>query len=313
MAADAGTDGTAPGLPEFLGDQAQQTGFYALDPVDLFNLMVIPADQGIPPATHLSLWGPASDYCADHRAFLLIDPPPDWVANGRPAVVTNTTLLNDLRALVVKQNSAVFFPRLRISDGGLPRYIGPAGAIAGLMARIDSTRGVWKAPAGIEADLRGIIDLEVNLTDLENGVLNKLGRQLPAQVPGAGSSTGARARSTGPTTTQRVEIHPDPPVRALPGGDRSSAAPSGSCSSRTTSRCGPRSGMNLSAFMMGLFRQGAFQGTTPDKAFYVKCDAETTTQNDRNLGIVNIEVGFAPLKPAEFVVIKIQQIAGDLT
>ena len=70
--------------------------------------------------------------------------------------------------------------------------------------------------------------------------------------------------------------------------------------------------LNLNAFMMGLFRQGAFQGSTPNEAFYVKCDAETTTQADRNLGIVNIEVGFAPLKPAEFVVIKIQQIAGDL-
>jgi len=70
--------------------------------------------------------------------------------------------------------------------------------------------------------------------------------------------------------------------------------------------------LNLNAFMMSLFRQGAFQGSTPDKAFFVKCDGETTTQNDRNLGIVNIEVGFAPLKPAEFVIIKIQQIAGDL-
>jgi len=70
--------------------------------------------------------------------------------------------------------------------------------------------------------------------------------------------------------------------------------------------------LNVGAYMLGLFRQGAFQGTSPKEAFYVKCDAETTTQADRNLGIVNIQVGFAPLKPAEFVVIKIQQIAGDL-
>jgi phage tail sheath protein FI len=70
--------------------------------------------------------------------------------------------------------------------------------------------------------------------------------------------------------------------------------------------------LNLGAFMMGLFRQGAFQGSTPDKAFFVKCDEETTTQADRNLGIVNIMVGFAPLKPAEFVIIKIQQMAGNL-
>jgi phage tail sheath protein FI len=60
------------------------------------------------------------------------------------------------------------------------------------------------------------------------------------------------------------------------------------------------------------FRQGAFQGRTPSQAYFVKCDGDTTTQNDINRGIVNIEVGFAPLKPAEFVIIKIQQIAGRI-
>ncbi len=70
--------------------------------------------------------------------------------------------------------------------------------------------------------------------------------------------------------------------------------------------------MNVGAYMQSLFRQGAFQGTAPKDAYFVKCDSETTTQNDINLGIVNILVGFAPLKPAEFVVISIQQIAGDL-
>jgi hypothetical protein len=71
--------------------------------------------------------------------------------------------------------------------------------------------------------------------------------------------------------------------------------------------------LNVGVFMNGLFRQGAFQGSSKSEAFFVKCDAETTTQADRNLGIVNIEVGFAPLKPAEFVIISIQQIAGDLS
>jgi phage tail sheath protein FI len=70
--------------------------------------------------------------------------------------------------------------------------------------------------------------------------------------------------------------------------------------------------LNLGAFMHGLFRQGAFQGSSPRDAYLVKCDAETTTQTDRNLGIVNIIVGFAPLKPAEFVIIKIQQLAGKI-
>jgi phage tail sheath protein FI len=70
--------------------------------------------------------------------------------------------------------------------------------------------------------------------------------------------------------------------------------------------------LNIGAFLQGLFRQGAFQGRTPREAYFVKCDRETTTQADINLGIVNILIGFAPLKPAEFVVIKIQQIAGDI-
>jgi len=71
--------------------------------------------------------------------------------------------------------------------------------------------------------------------------------------------------------------------------------------------------MNLNAFMMGLFTQGAFEGSTPSDAFFVKCDSETTTQADIDNGIVNIVVGFAPLRPAEFVVITIQQIVGNLS
>jgi hypothetical protein len=70
--------------------------------------------------------------------------------------------------------------------------------------------------------------------------------------------------------------------------------------------------LNLGAFMNGLFRQGAFQGKTPREAYLVKCDRETTTQDDINRGVVNILVAFAPLKPAEFVVLKIQQLAGQI-
>jgi phage tail sheath protein FI len=70
--------------------------------------------------------------------------------------------------------------------------------------------------------------------------------------------------------------------------------------------------LNVGAFLQTLFRQGAFQGQTPREAYFVKCDKETTTQNDINQGIVNILVGFAPLKPAEFVIIRISQIAGQI-
>ena len=70
--------------------------------------------------------------------------------------------------------------------------------------------------------------------------------------------------------------------------------------------------LNVGAFMHILFRQGAFQGSSPKEAYFVKCDKETTTQTDINLGIVNIHVGFAPLKPAEFVVLKLQQMTGQI-
>ena len=76
--------------------------------------------------------------------------------------------------------------------------------------------------------------------------------------------------------------------------------------------CGRRPRLNIGAFMHDLFRQGAFQGQKPQDAYFVHCDSTTTTQNDIDRGIVNIMVGFAPLKPAEFVILNIQQIAGQL-
>lgn len=69
--------------------------------------------------------------------------------------------------------------------------------------------------------------------------------------------------------------------------------------------------LNAGSFMHDLFRQGAFQGRSPREAYLVKCDKDTTTQSDIDKGIVNILVGFAPLKPAEFVILKIQQLAGQ--
>ena len=303
-------DGNPLEVADYTGSETDQTGFHALDSVDIFNLMVLPEDAQVNEAFYLQLVGPASIYCQQHRAFLLMDAPRSWTsATGRP--LATSIEVNALRALVVKDYSAVFYPRVVYSENGLKKFIGPAGIIAGLCARIDTTRGVWKAPAGVEADLRGVLDLEVNLTDKENGVLNKLGanclRKFPAGIVNWGARTMAGSDDIGSEWkyipirrlalfleeslfrgTKWIVFEPnDEPLWA-------------------------KIRLNINAFMMDLFRKGAFQGSTPDKAFYVKCDGETTTQNDRNLGIVNIEVGFAPLKPAEFVIIKIQQIAGDL-
>jgi uncharacterized protein len=302
-------DGNPPDVGDYVGSEADQTGFHALDSVDIFNLMVLPGDRDINEATHLQLWGPASIYCQQKRAFLLMDAPDSWTNIDRP-VATNVEV-NSLRALVVKDYSAVFYPRVLYSDRGVKKLIGPSGIIAGLMARIDSTRGVWKAPAGTEADLRGALDLQVNLTDRENGVLNKLAVNCLRVFPSGFVNWGARTMFGSDDDTSEWKYIP---IRRLALFIEESLfrGTKWVVFEPNDEPLWAKIRLNVGAFMMNLFRQGAFQGSTPDQAFYVKCDAETTTQADRNLGIVNIQVGFAPLKPAEFVVIRIQQIAGQL-
>ena len=302
-------DGNPLETGDYIGNEEEHTGFHALDRVDIFNLMVLPRDSDISDTDHQELYGQASIYCQQNRAFLLMDAPDSWTDVDR--LVATSTEVNSLRSLVTKQNSAVFYPKVQYSDAGIKKYIGPSGMIAGLMARIDSTRGIWKAPAGIEADLRGILDVEVNLTDLENGVLNKLGVNCLRKFPSGSVNWGARTNFGSDSETSEWKYIP---IRRLALFLEESLYRSTRwvVFEPNDEPLWAKIRLNLGAFMMRLFRQGAFQGSTPDKAFYVKCDGETTIQADRNDGIVNIEVGFAPLKPAEFVIIKIQQIAGEL-
>jgi phage tail sheath protein FI len=306
----AGSDGTVPDVADYSGDSLLHTGFFALDTVDLFNLMVLPGDREVSGGTYLTLLGPASGYCNQKRAFLLVDAPDTWTNVDIP--IADASLVNSLRALVVKDHSAVFYPKVQYSDAGLKKLIGPSGIIAGLMARTDTERGVWKAPAGVGADLRGVLDLEVNLTDLENGVLNKLGVNCLRKFPSGMVNWGARTLDGSDDIGSEWKYIP---IRRLALFIEESLfrGTKWVVFEPNDEPLWASIRLNLNAFMRSLFRQGAFQGSTPDQAFYVKCDSQTTTQNDRNLGIVNIEVGFAPLKPAEFVIIKIQQIAGDLT
>ena len=298
----AGSDGTVPLQAEYEGDPLAHTGFFALDKVDLFNLMILPADNEFDVA---NVRGAASTYCVTRRAFLILDAPAAWTDGARPTA--DATTVNTFRIGVSKQHSGIFFPRVQYSDAGIKKFIGASGMIAGLMARIDSQRGVWKAPAGTEADLRGLTDLELNMTDAENGVLNKLGVNCLRKFPNGIVSWGARTLDGSDDFGSEWKYIP---IRRLALFLEESLyrGTKWVVFEPNDEPLWAKIRMNITAFMMGLFRQGAFQGSTPDKAFFVKCDGETTTANDRNLGIVNIQVGFAPLKPAEFVIITIQQI-----
>jgi Bacteriophage tail sheath protein len=188
----------------------------------------------------------------------------------------------------------------------------PSGAIAGVFARTDAARGVWKAPAGIEATIAGAVDLSVKLTDGENGQLNPLGVNCLRAFPIIGRVVwGARTwRGADQLASEWKYV----PVRrlALFLEESSFRGTQWVTFESNDEPLWAQIRLNLGAFMQNLFRQGAFAGRTPREAYFVKCDAETTTQNDINLGIVNILVGYAPLKPAEFVVIKIQQMAGQV-
>jgi uncharacterized protein len=297
----------APTLADYLGDSTTHTGFHALDHVDMFNLMIIPADEGLSAKHHISLWGPASIYCESRRALLLIDAPSNWTTNdARSRVANDISLISNLN-VSAKTNAAVFYPRLVFQDGALRKTIGASGAIAGLMARTDSTRGVWKAPAGTEAEIRGVLDLEIRLTNAENGVLNKKAINCIRVFPNGLVNWGARTLAGDDDAGSEWKYIP---VRRLALNIEESIfrGTKWAVLEPNNEPLWAKIRLNISSYMMSLFRQGAFQGNSPQDAFFVKCDKETTTQNDQTLGIINIEVGFAALKPAEFIIIKIQQI-----
>ena len=298
------SDGNAPTLSDY------QNAFLVLDKeIDLFNLMILPADEDHGQSTTASLWGPASIFCQKRRAFLLMDPPASWVTVQE---ATHTaTGVNSLRVGLVKDHSAIFYPRITIRENGLNKNVGPSGAMAGLMARIDGSRGVWKAAAGTEADLRGIVGLEYRFSDDENGVLNKRAVNTLRIFPNGIVSWGARTMDGDDDFGSEYKYIP---VRrlALYMEESLYRGLKWVVFEPNDEPLWSQIRLNVGAFMHNLFRQGAFQGVKSKDAYFVKCDSETTTQNDIDLGMVNIWVGFAPLKPAEFVILYLQQMAGQI-
>jgi Bacteriophage tail sheath protein len=291
-----------------------KTGIYALDKADLFNLLCVPpvTRDGNLTATTISA---ASKYCADRRALLIVDPntawdePSDMLPGGTgPALDTATSG-------ITKKNAAIYFPRIRATDPELDGALDlfpPCGAVAGIMARTDAERGVWKAPAGQEATISGATGLAVALTDGENGQLNPRGVNCLRTFPVIGNVVwGARTMDGADALASEWKYVP---VRRLALFLEESLyrGTKWVVFEPNDEPLWAQIRLNVGAFMQNLFRQGAFQGTTPREAYFVKCDKETTTQNDINLGIVNILVGFAPLKPAEFVIVRIQQMAGQV-
>jgi len=269
---------------------------------EVFNLLCLPAAAALGKAAY----DPALAYCIEKRAFLLVDIP--------ESVDDPAKMRTALGILPSDNHAAVYFPRLTMPDpanGGRPRNVGASGTMAGIYARTDGTRGVWKAPAGTDAVIRGA-DLATVITDGDNGGLNPFGINALRNFPIFGSIVwGARTLDGADAKASEWKYVP---VRrtALFIEESLFQALKWVVFEPNDEPLWAQIRLNVGAFMNDLFRQGAFQGSTPREAYFVKCDKDTTTQNDINKGIVNIAVGFAPLKPAEFVVIKLQQMAGQV-
>jgi phage tail sheath protein FI len=294
-------EGKPPGGAEIIGSRRENTGIYALQQVEAFDLLIIPRTSVLADGEAKSVIAAAESLCEDRRAFYIMDPnpvflPPDmiqWVSQiGRSA------------------NAAVYFPNIRVlSDLGRARLITlpPSGAVAGVFARMDAARGEWKTPAGNEAVLLDVSGLDRTLSEAEIDALNSADVNCLRQLPNIGTVIwGARTLSSNPDwkyiPVRRMALFIEESIDK--GTEWAVFEPNGE-------PLWAKIRLQVGAFMDDLFRRGAFQGSSPDKAYFVKCDAETNTTEDVQNGIVNILVGFAPLRPAEFVIIRIRQSATD--
>lgn len=293
-------------LEDFLPPEGEagQRGLYALEKTELFSLLCLPPylGQPVPIDIDTALVSAAATYCERRRAMLLLDAPSSWrtadeAAKGVATVGTSSA------------NAALYFPRVLQSGTSLSKRAQastPCGAIAGVFARTDAQRGVWKAPAGVSASLRGVTGLSAALTDREQSLLNPLAVNCLKELPGPdfviwGARTLQGADSLGSefkyVNVRRLHLHIEESLRR--GLEWVVFEPNDQ--PLWTSVRG-----SIENFLLALFRAGAFQGSKPSEAFFVRCDSSTTIASDIQRGVFHVQLGFAPLKPAEFVIMQLE-------
>ncbi|MEZ4474421.1 MAG: phage tail sheath subtilisin-like domain-containing protein [bacterium] len=294
-----------------LGISHYDAGLQALDAADIVNLICIPPDVrsgDTPPAVYAA----AAAYAEKRRAMVIVDCPAAWEKVAKMGELAHIQATEVGIEGLAGRNAAVYFPRVWRTDperGGMPDVFPTSGAIAGIYARTDAERGVWKAPAGQQATFSGIDGLDHALTDADNEVLNVRGINALRTFPHMGSVIwGARtlrgADALGDdyryVPVRRLALYIE---ESLARGTRWAAfEPNGQA-------LWAQLRQDVGSFLLDLLRQGAFQGAQASDAFFVQCDSTTTTQADIDRGVVNLVVGFAPLKPAEFLVIYLQLVA----
>ncbi len=298
-----GEDGDAPGVADY------QAFFAKLKKIRDASILVLPGEYM--PADGSG--NPKIDAALAHaeetkNRMVIIDPPPG-------VELDQAAKVNQL-GLTTSTYAALYYPWVKVNN---PFYnvdtnptapvtltIAPSAFAAGVWARTDGTRGVWKAPAGVETGLRGVAGLEFAVGDGDQDQLNPLGVNALRKLPTFGPVVwGTRTLSTRANPEWRYV-----PVRrtaifieeSIYGGIQWAVFEPNDHRLWSSLRA------NIGSFMDGLFRSGAFQGETASDAYFVRCGlGDTMTQGDIDRGQVIVIVGFAPLKPAEFVIVRIQQ------
>ena len=306
-----GIDSDPLKIDDYIGDENAKTGIYALEDVHIFNILCIPPDDSTADTDNL-VYATAAAFCVKRNAMLIIDPPTKWTTDYNGGNISDISL-TDLGSFGAPEgrSSAVYFPRIVIEDellNGAKRTFPASGVLAGQWAQADDTVGVWKAPAGLSSELNAVSGLEVTINDAENGVLNPQGINCLRTFPVGGTVVWG-ARTLRGATALEDEYRYIPVRRLLLFiTDWLEVNTRFAVFQPNNEELWAELRLRIGTFLKGLYMEEALVGQTPSEAYFVRCDATTTTPEDQDNGIVRAEVGFSPVKPAEFVVITIQQI-----
>lgn len=302
-----GDDGVAPGLDDY------NTFFAKLRKVRDVNMILLPGQTMPASGSGNQVIAAAVAHCEETASrMVLVDP-----ASGYELAQQNDV---DALSLSTSTYAALYYPWVKVANPFYDRdtnatapttlTVAPSSFAAGLWARTDGTRGVWKAPAGVEASVRGLAGLEFTVEDGDQDQLNPAGVNCLRKLPSYGAVLwGTRTLATKANPEWRYV-----PVRRTAIYIESSIynGIQWAVFEPNDHRLWSSLRANIGAFMDGLFRAGAFQGQKASDAYFVRCGlGDTMTQDDIDRGMVIAIVGFAPLKPAEFVIVRIQQKVGQ--
>ena len=297
-----------PDPEQLIGDSKSQTGIHALGLSEPTGLLLTPDAAQMPADDAKKVAEAVLKFCQDRRIFHILDIPLEL---SRQKPVQAAVKWSAQSEAIKNRNAAVYFPQIMIADPSAKNgtlQVSPSGAVAGLYARFELGRGVWKAPAGLDAKLHTARGVEIELTNqdmtqLEKASINPVRCIADHGIVAWGARTflaDANDQDWRYVSMRRLALFIQESLyRGLtwavfkPNGEALWA----------------EIRLAVSSFMNQLFRSGAFQGSHAGEAYIVECSQKTMTRRDIDAGRIIVQVGFAPLKPAEFTILRIDLCA----